>query len=488
MFNPDFYPTPEAVTLRMLEGHDITGKIVLEPSAGKGNIVDVLKDHGAAEVITCEINDDLRTIIGTKSRVIGSDFFTVESHMVSHIDYIIMNPPFSNAQAHILHAFDIAPAGCKIIALCNYDTIKNDYTEQRKQLKKIIEQHGSTADLGECFKESERTTGVRVGLINLQKPGESYRQEFEGFFMDDTPEEQTGSGLMPYNVVRDLVNRYVSAIKLYDQQLDIGVQMNALTASFYGESLAFSCTLREKPVLRNDYKKALQKSAWMHIFNMMDLKRTATRGLKEDINNFVETQTQIPFTMKNVYRMLDIVIGTTEQRMDKALLEVFEKVIDRADENKFFGPGNRWKTNGYYLLTEKFILPHITDYDNRWPNRYLDIHHGAYVELINDMNKALCYISGQPIENYPDLSYSINHRQYAWGEWVDWGFFEVRGYKKGTMHFKFKDQDLWARFNQRIAKLKGYPLYAHSDKQKQPNPKPTTAAVQPQILMTFSVV
>lgn len=487
MFNTDFYPTPEAVTLRMLEGHDVAGKVILEPSAGKGNMVDVLKANGAAEVLTCEINDDLRTILGTKSRVLGADFFAVESHHISHIDYIIMNPPFSNAQDHILHAFDIAPSGCKIISLCNYDTVKNQYSETRKQLGRIIDQYGSSSDLGQCFEQAERTTGVQVALITLQKPGESYSQEFEGFFMDDDPEENTGAGLMPYNVVRDLVNRYVSAVKLYDKQLDLGVQMNSLTSSFYGESLAFSCTLRDKPVLRNDYKKALQKSAWMHIFNMMDLGRTATRGLREDINKFVETQTQIPFTMKNVYRMLEIVIGTTEQRMDKALLEVFDKVIDRSDENKFYGPSNRWKTNGYYLLTEKFILPYITDWDARCPNEYLDIGYRGNVELLDDMNKALCYITGEPIENYPGLAFSINHKRYAWGEWVDWGFFQVRGYKKGTMHFKFKDTDLWARFNQRIAKLKGYPLYAHSTSQKQPRQSTQATPVQPTILLTLAI-
>ena len=71
MFNADFYPTPETVTLRMLEGHDLSGKTILEPSAGKGNIVDVLKGAGAADVLTCETNADLRTILATKSRVIG---------------------------------------------------------------------------------------------------------------------------------------------------------------------------------------------------------------------------------------------------------------------------------------------------------------------------------------------------------------------------------------------------------------------------------
>ena len=27
------------------------------------------------------------------------------------------------------------------------------------------------------------------------------------------------------------------------------------------------------------------------------------------------------------------------------------------------------------------------------------------------------------------------------------------------MHYEFKNEDVWARFNQRVAKLKGYPLF-----------------------------
>lgn len=37
-------------------------------------------------------------------------------------------------------------------------------------------------------------------------------------------------------------------------------------------------------------------------------------------------------------------------------------------------------------------------------------------------------------------------------------FFEIKGYKKGTVHVKFKDDKIWALFNRRVAEIKGYPL------------------------------
>src|SRR3990167_7680119 len=124
MFNKDFFPTPEAVALQMLEGYDVAGKVVLEPSAGKGDIIDVLQSQGA-EVIACETNKDLQKIVKSKCKLIAEDFLTVEAAQVSHISFIVMNPPFSADEKHILHAWEIAPAGCVILALCNLATVEH---------------------------------------------------------------------------------------------------------------------------------------------------------------------------------------------------------------------------------------------------------------------------------------------------------------------------------------------------------------------------
>ena len=44
-----------------------------------------------------------------------------------------------------------------------------------------------------------------------------------------------------------------------------------------------------------------------------------------------------------------------------------------------------------------------------------------------------------------------------WGQWYQWNeFFKIRGYKKGTMHFEFVDEDVWANFNIAVAKYRGW--------------------------------
>lgn len=453
MFGTEFYPTPPEVIEKMLNGFSPEDKVILEPSAGKGNIVDYLKSSGAKEVIACEIEPNLKKILSSKCSIISDDFLKLTSDKISHINAIIANPPFSNAAEHILHAWDIAPDGCTIISLCNSETVKNTYSKERIRLGVIIAENGNTIDLGRCFDEAERNTGVNVSVIYLHKPGEAKESEFDGFFMDDDDPELQANALMPYNFIRDLVQRYIGAVRIFDQQLDLATQMNQLTSQFYSSKIAFSCTQEGKPKLRNDYKKELQKSAWHYVFNKMNMQKHATKGLREDINAFVEQQTHIPFTMKNIYRMIEIVIGTTSQRMDRALIEVFEKLTKHYDENRYGVEG--WKTNSHYLLNEKFIIPYMTEVG--WSGQ-LSIRWSSNHEIIEDFQKALCYITGTNYEECTTLYNFVSKQHRQFGELYSWGFFEFRAYKKGTIHFKFNNRDLWAKYNQHIARIKGFPL------------------------------
>lgn len=455
MFNPDFFPTPLNLIEIMTTGIDLKGKTVLEPSAGSGAIVDFLIEAGA-NVIACENDNRLKEIIKTKCRLVADDFTKVTSEEISHIDYIIMNPPFSTGAVHLLHAFYIAPKGCKIISLINSETINNTYSMKRKELQGIIDQYGNVQNLGDCFSNAERKTNVNVSLITIDKPGESYQQEFAGFFTDEDPQEQQENGIMSYNVVRDLVNRYVEAVKIFDKQLQTAVQLNQLTSSFFGGNIGFQCTNDRYQLTRNEYKKELQKAGWNYIFSKMNLQKYATSGLREDINKFVEQQQNIPFTMKNIYKMIEIVIGTSGARMDKAILQAFDKITLHHADNRYNVKG--WKTNSHYLVGKKFILPNCVSPAKEYGFTSLTYNYLNRDVTISDLEKALCYATGSNYDNIITLRNAINRNTY--GEWYENSeFFKYKAYKNGNMHFEFKSEEIWAKFNQKVSELKGFPLF-----------------------------
>ncbi len=487
MFNKDFFPTPLEVIETMTEGETLQGAVILEPSGGKGDIVDYLLSAGAKNVIACEINEDLKKILQTKCKVIENDFLNLTSDKVSHIDLIVMNPPFSADERHILHAYNIAPAGCKIISLCNLSTLENAYTNTRKELKTLVDNLGHWENLGDCFSEAERKTGVNVALIKIQKAGSSNKTEFEGFFMDEEPEEAQENGIISYNVVRDLVNRYVQAVKIYSEVLTVKERLNGVTGNFFGGELGVEISLNYE-----DYKKELQKAGWAFILNKMNLTKYTTKGVREDINKFVEQQKQIPFTMRNIYHMIDMVIQTAGQRMDKAISEVFDRVTEHHHDNRYNVKG--WKTNSHFLVGKKFILPNIISpaKEYGYTTGYYTSLKNSYDGLIPDFEKALCYVTGRNYDELNTVNKSINRTPY--GEWQNSDFFKFKGYKNGNMHFEFTSNEVWELFNKRVSKLKGYPLYENKEQtayQKRQTGRASeskqTATKEPVILATIKI-
>jgi hypothetical protein len=468
MFNPDFYPTPPEVAATMLDPLDLRGRVAVEPSAGSGNLVSECLARGAAEVLTCEPEPKLRAILAAipNSRLIAADWLTVTAEQISHVDLIVMNPPFSADERHILHAWEIAPPGCEIVALANWNSISGHYRGLQLQLAKLIEAYGSSECLGEVFADSERPTRVSVGMVRLTRPGQrvSGADEFDGFYLGPDDIEAQGEGLIPYRRSRDIVQRYVEACRIFDEQVAAGTRLRGVLDGFFGQELGLQVTVEGAPVTRNRFRKDLQKQAWKHVFDEFLPQQMATSQLAKDINRFVEEQSKIPFTERNIYRMLQIVAGTQEQRIDRAVEEAVDSITRHTAENRYGVEG--WVTNSGYMLNRRFIRPYMAELAYSEPRKVRIRSHGGQWDEIQDLIKALCFITGRPIEEVR-LPERFSENQYWPGDWHDWGFFLFRPYKKGTVHFEFKDQEVWAALNARYARIKGQVLPEQQRRSKQ---------------------
>lgn len=171
----EFYPTPEEIVDKMLDGVNLNYvKTVLEPSAGKGDIVHGLKEHAQyqnLDIDCVEINKDLRNCLkGAGYRVVGDDFLSYTT--MKQYDLIIMNPPFSNGDAHLMKALKMQQKhGGAVVALVNSETIRNPYTNLRKELVQLIENTNGTVEYIEhAFSDAERQTEVEVALVKIKFP------------------------------------------------------------------------------------------------------------------------------------------------------------------------------------------------------------------------------------------------------------------------------------------------------------------------------
>ena len=162
-------------------------------------------DQGGSKVLACELNEDLAHIAKAKcDEFLCNDFFQLTAADISHIHAIVMNPPFHNAEKHILHAWEIAPEGCEITSLANWNTLDKSPGWGRSEVRELVTTYGNIYNLGNCFSDGERRTDIEVGMCKIYKPMISAGTEFEGFYMEDD-EYTTDQGLIPNSEVQRIV-------------------------------------------------------------------------------------------------------------------------------------------------------------------------------------------------------------------------------------------------------------------------------------------
>jgi len=393
MFDPEFYPTSHAAWEAM--NPDCYGKIVLDPSAGKGDILKYATESGAHEAFGIEKNPELFRLLASKYQTKGKDWFTSTPEDIASVQMIIMNPPFSNADDHILHAWNIAPEGCEIIAQCNVETIDNQYTRKRKELAVLIKDYGTRETFSDLYKDAERKTNVQVAVIRLFKPVSVENVEFDGFYYD-MPSTQSVDGLIKYNEIQALVNNYVGAVRCFDRFEEVGGELNNICKQMeFGTNggFAFNASYKDGAITSKlTFARELQKKCWKNVFKKFDLEKYLTKQVMENVNKFVESRLNYPFTMKNIFRMVEIIVGTSGENMEKAVVEAVDNFTRHTHENRFLIEG--WKTNSGHMLNRRFIVGLIAEQSYSGGTVQVREYFGNF-EYIRDLSKALCFLTGK---------------------------------------------------------------------------------------------
>jgi hypothetical protein len=314
-------------------------------------------------------------------------------------------------------------------------------------------------------------------LIKIYKPIVSDSFDFNGYFTQEADnEEEEVNGIMKHNEVRACVNVYVGVMKQFDElKANLDYMNNSLAYIGIGK-VSLQLGYKDSITNKEDFSIEIKKRAWTHLFNKMNLEKFVTTGVQKDLNKFVETQQQIPFTMRNIYKMFEVIVGTRKDTFNRALEEVIDNFTRYTHENRFEVEG--WKTNLGYMLNKKFIINYACDTDYK---NHVNIKNNSRQNQMEDLTKVICSIEGEDFNNISHfntwnlkkLNGLLNEndnrqirgyeQKLQYSTWYSYGFFDVKFFKKGTAHFKFKDLDVWYRLNQTYSSIKGFVL---SDKYK----------------------
>ena len=485
MINKDFYPTPRWLVEKMFYGVKLQEiKTILEPSAGKGDIVDYILErydrnfYNKPSIDCVEIDKDLTALLkGKKYRVVYNDFLTFSTF--KHYDLIIANFPFSEGDKHLLKALDMQKNGGGIICLVNAETIKNPYTNVRKDIvQRLTDLNAQIEFIEDAFVDAERKTNVEVALIKVFiPPKEESSLFFEGLKSKTYNTHEYNSQELTTFASQ---NEYIElAVEQFNREVESGIKLineyyamkPYLKERIEKDTETKSCTRNDniiKLTIGNDdvkyithsqqevinkFVEAVRYKYWEALFNDEKFVKNLTSNLVNSLNQKLDDLRNYDFCVYNIMTIQQELIGNTIKGIEDTILDLFEefsvKYSWNAETSKNIHYYNGWATNKAYKINSKIILPYNA-YDSIWGR--LDLG-WKQTEKFTDLIKTLDYLAGKT-KLTVDVRKIFNETETT--QDIDLGYFTCTFYKKGTCHIKFKDLELLEKLNLYGSQRKGW--------------------------------
>ena len=484
--NRDFYPTPGDLISKMLEGVDwYTVKSVLEPSAGKGDLVEGInkrcEEHtysrwgGKHELdIDCiELQTELQMILKGKGyRVVHDDFLSY--HTFKRYDLIISNPPFSQGAKHLLKMLDMQEDGGGIICLLNAETLKNPYTAERQVLlQRLTDLNADITYLEDAFTHAERKTDVETAIVKVfipQKERDSYiytetLKKAEDLEYKDKAYSEETTALAENNYITAIVKQYCveveAGIKLIDEFNAMRPHiMKELIEDKYTDSI-LSLTLggaKQESLSHNSFVKAVRRKYWGALFNNPKITGKLTTHLLNDYRNKVEDLSNYEFSEYNILSIMAEMNTHVIKGVEEAIISLFDELsnkyhyYDEMSSNIHYFNG--WKTNKSWIINKKVIIP-LNGYDTFYYVEYKPDNYKV-VEKLADIEKGFNYLDGGLTDSIDLRAVLKKAKDENQTKKIQLKYFTVTFYKKGTCHIEFTNEDLLRKFNIFGAQRKGW--------------------------------
>lgn len=120
----DAYQTPPDVALACLRATVATqteGFWVCEPSCGTGVFIDACRERWpGATVCAVDVDRDAPGLKKADISFVGRDWLTITGNEMGQPNWVVMNPPFTYAEAHIRHALGLATQGVGALLRLNF--------------------------------------------------------------------------------------------------------------------------------------------------------------------------------------------------------------------------------------------------------------------------------------------------------------------------------------------------------------------------------
>lgn len=432
----------------------------------------IVFDNDTQKVLT-EMGDDINGFFSKGIHIVHNDFLTYTNYKT--YDLIAMNPPFSNGDAHLLKALKLQKNGGQIVCLLNADTIKNPYTQQRKELVKLLTDYDADIEYIEHgFDDAERKTDVEVALIYVNIPvidNDGNNSIFDNMAKAknyDEPIYNENTEIEVADFVKAIVNRYQleveSGIELINTYRRMKPYLNSSVApKDYDHNLLILTNGENRyEITINDYVKSVRYKYWEGLLHNEKFVGKLTSKLQNFYQSKIRDYADYDFSEFNIYTLLTEMNASIKLGIEDEIMVMYDRLTEEhsyypeCTKNKHLYNG--WKTNKAWKLGNKVILPCynvFSSWDGR-PRTY-----DAY-NVIADIERVLNFFCGNMTEEISSAKSIERHFAAGITKNIPWKYGKLTFYKKGTCHITFDCPELIDRYNIYAAQNKGWlpPSYA----------------------------
>lgn len=482
MFENEFYPTPAWLAAYMLGMVDLAKvTTVLEPSAGKGDLLSALEDGirkscyrydtNKLDIDCIEVDEELRRLLmGKERRVIFNDFLQFET--LKKYDLILMNPPFSEGDKHLLKALELMKDGGQIVCILNAETLRNAHTNIRCELLlKLEEYHAQVQYQKQAFTDALRPTEVEIAVIYMDIPR---RSRLDSLILTDLQQPQSCTQFAEkvdkvtfYDLVLRMEQQFKfevqAAYKLLDEYDAMKPYvMNGFRKEKYPRpiiSIKIDDHDLEGYAARNKVLEKIRLKYWRAFSESPQLQAMLTSNLQTLFQETILELSNYDFNLYNVEEVNRQLQAQMSGAVEETILNLFDEFSQKHswynECNKNIHYYNGWATNKAHKINKKVIIP-LNGFDNYYEDK-VNFKYTVGGKL-RDIEITLNYLdSGRTNCSERVLAILLEEAQERQqSKNIDTKYFRVTFYKKGTCHLEFKDLELLKKFNIFGSQRKGW--------------------------------
>lgn len=466
ILNATFYPSPPALVRALIAPYEFENAYVLDPSAGDGRILLAIREQqearhfhsrATAHLYACELEPDLRAVIAEHDiPLVGQDFLMYREPTI-RFTHILMNPPFNHGEGvrHLLHAWEILRSG-EIACVLPASALGGD-TLFKQTLANLIQDYGRKDGngpielLGQIYRGAERPTDEEIWIVRLTKPdpdgdfafaAESDPELRPRAFEDAPSFEMAVPGFVP-----NLLAHFAAARKEFQAYAQHRVKMERY-AGIFEDALKAADTGETLSTRYNNLVTKMQEQGWAQILDHPAFQGIMTERARQMFHKFRQRQQGVDFTETNIRLFFQELQNRSGEILNSVITDAFDQMTKWHAKNR---EGEGWITNSSWKIGKRVIVPWGVDarHMSFWLNQR---------EEYNDIDRALCVVSGRPFDEIVTIARAVNDARYdkRSGVVLYSTFFKIRLFLKGTVHLEFLNLDLLEQFNIRAAQAKGW--------------------------------